>query len=263
MWLHEKRWPDVEKYLRKDDRIIIPVGSTEQHGAHAPLGTDSLAAISVAEDVSKEIGVMVAPPLWFGWSPHHLPLPGSISIRSDILVEMLYDIIRSLSVHGFENFVVLNGHRLANIPWIQIAVEKAQRTLDVKVVIFDPGYMSKEIVDELGFGPLGHADETETSHMLHKYPALVDLDKAKDFEAEEETLYHPDPRDPRDTLCYVPSTKEDTKRLVKTTEDAVVGKPSSASAEKGKEYHEYLVERLITVLRKLKKGAKFVHVGGR
>ncbi|RLF82208.1 creatininase family protein [Thermococci archaeon] len=251
-WLYEMSWSEVEEYLKRDDRIILPIGSTEQHGKFAPLGTDTLAAIALAEDASAQTGVLIAPPLWFGWSPHHLVRPGTITIRAEVLIEVLYDIIRSLAKHGFKKFVVINGHRIVNISWMQIAAERAQRELKVKVVIFDPAYMSKGICDKLGFGPVGHAEEIEISHMVYKYPNLVKLEKARDYAPEEKSLYHVDPRDPRDTLCYVPSTEDDMKALIEASGDSITGRPTLSSAEKGKKYHEHLVSRLIEVLEMLK-----------
>ena len=147
--------------------------------------------------------------------------------------------------------MVINGHRIVNIPWMQIAAERAQRELKVKVVILDPAYMSKEICDELEFGPLGHAEEIEISHMIYKYPNLVKVEKARDYIPQEKPLYHVDPRDPRDTLCYVPSTEEDMKALIEASGDSITGRPTLSSEEKGKKYHDHLVSRLIEVLEML------------
>ena len=249
VWLYELRWPEVQEYLRKDNRIMLPIGSTEQHGKHAPLGTDSLLAIALAEDASDLTGVLIAPPLWFGWSPHHMVAPGTISLRPEVLIELIYDVISSLSRHGFKNFVLINGHRLANIPWMQIVAERAQRNLKVKVVIFDPLYMSLDLRKEVKFGPFGHADDMETSHLLYKYPELVRLDQAKDYIPE--TVVYADPLVPKDTLCYVPSTEEGMRKILEQTGDIIIGTPSQASNEKGKIYHEHLVKRLVELLQSL------------
>ncbi|GAH50166.1 unnamed protein product, partial [marine sediment metagenome] len=206
--LQEMKWPDVKNYLQRDDRVILPVGSTEQHGPWCPIGTDAFSAICLAEDASEETRVIVAPPIWFGCSAHHMALSGTISIRPEVLIEFLYDEIESLARHGFKKFIIINGHRIANLMWMQIAAERAQRKLDVKIIIFDPAFMSKEIVDKLGLGPMGHADDREGSQMLYKYPHLVDVSKAKDYVPEESKLYHIDPIDCRDTLCYVPGIEE-------------------------------------------------------
>lgn len=250
--LQEMKWPEVKDYLAKDDRVIIPVGSTEQHGYWLPLGTDTFTAISLAEDASEKTGVMVTPPNWFGWSPHHMALPGSVSIRPEILIELLYDEIESLAKHGFKNFITINGHRIVNLIWMQIAAERAQRKLGVKVVIFDPAYMQKEIADKLGFGAIGHAEESEGSEMMYKYSDLVDISKARDYVPGETKLYHIDPRDRRDTLCYVPSTEEATRKIAEIS-GGPIGRPLQASAEKGKKLHEYLVSRLVEVIEQLKK----------
>lgn len=207
MKLEELKWPDIENYLKNDKRIIIPIGSTEEHGKWLPLGSDTFAAKVLAEDASLKTGVLVAPPLHFGWTPHHMALSGTISIRAEILIELLYDIICLLNKHGFNKFVCLNGHRIVNLSWIRISAERAQRLLGVKVVIFDPAYMSKEILDKLGFGKIGHAEEIEGSHILYKFPNLVDIKAGKYYIPEEKDLYHEDLRDSRDTLCYMPAVK--------------------------------------------------------
>lgn len=252
MWLQEKSWQDVENYLQHDDRIMMPVGSTEQHGTFAPLGTDTYVAIALAENAGNITGVLATPPLWFGWSPHHLVRPGTISIRAEVLIEVLFDAVKSLADHGFKNFIVINGHRIVNISWMQIAAERAQRELKVNVVIFDPAYMSKEIVRQLDFGPIGHAEEIEISHLLYRHPDLVRLKQAKDHPHQDRPLYHIDPNDDRDTLCYVPSTKEDLEVIFQKTGDTVGGRPTRASAQKGKAYHDHLVRRLLDVLDQLK-----------
>jgi creatinine amidohydrolase len=251
VWLQEKRWQEVKQFLDNGGRLaIVPVGSVEQHGFHLPLGTDSMVAIGLAEDAAKQTNAIVTSPLWFGWSPHHMALPGSISIRPHILSELLFDILSSLTHHGFDRFVIVNGHRIVNIPWIQISAEKAKRELGVTIAIFDPAYMSKEIVDQIGFGPVGHAEEIETSHMLYIMPHLVRMDKAKDFSPPEKKRYYIDPRTPKDTLCYVPSTAKELEQTAKKS-GGVSGRPSLANVEKGKQLHEHLVARLVEVITDL------------
>jgi creatinine amidohydrolase len=253
VWLQEMRWQEIQQFRDTGGSLaVIPVGSVEQHGFHLPLGTDSMVAIRLAEDAAQQTNAIVTSPLWFGWSPHHLALPGTISIRPQILIELLFDVLSSLAAHGFSRFVIVNGHRIVNIPWIQISAEKAQRELAVKVAVYDPAYMSKEIADRLGFGELGHAEEIETSHMLHIMPHLVRMEEARDYPPRERRLYHVDPRIPEDTLCYVPSTAKDLERTAGESGGAS-GRPTMATAEKGKQLHEHLVARLIEVITELNK----------
>lgn len=251
IWLQENSWAELDE-LRKIGKnvIIIPVGSTEQHGYHLPLGTDTMVAMTLAEDAAQQTKTVVAPPLWFGWSPHHMALPGTITFRPEVLIEVLYDIIDSLQVHGFQKFVIINGHRIVNIAWMQVAAEKAQRQLGVKVVLFDPAFMSKDIMDDLQFEAVGHSDEIETSHMLYRHPDLVDMSKAVDNPVLKNSLYSCDPSFTGDTLCYVPSTVKDMKKSIDAA-GGTTGKPSIASAEKGEKYHKHLVNHLIQVIIQL------------
>lgn len=249
VWLQDMTWEDIGTIIDGGCRtILLPFGSTEQHGPHLPLGTDTMVAVTLAEDAARQAGVPVAPPLWFGWSPHHMVLPGTITIRPGILAEMAFDMIESLARHGFERFVLINGHRIVNITWLQIAGERAKRELGVSVVIFDPAYMSKSITASLGWGEVGHAEEIEGSHMMYRYPDLVHMDRAIDNPHPKKDLYSVDPSFGGDTLCYVPSSQAEMKSLTLDSR-GTTGEPSKATAEGGKAYHEHLVKRLVQVIR--------------
>ena len=253
VWLQDCSWRELDEQRQAAKNVvIIPVGSTEQHGNHLPLGTDTMVAMMLAEDAAQQTGVVVAPPLWFGWSPHHMVLPGTITIRPEILTELLYDVIQSLQAHGFRKFIVINGHRIVNISWMQLSAERAQRQLGVKVVLFDPAYMSKELIAKLDFGPVGNSEEIETSQILYKRPDLVHMEKAVDNPVVPHEMYSVDPCFAGDTLCYVPSTAAEQKKAVELA-GGTTGSPSKSCPEKGKVYHEYLVANLVRVIRQLQK----------
>jgi creatinine amidohydrolase len=248
VWLQDLSWQEVDDFRRQETGpILIPVGSVEQHGLHLPVGTDSMVAIRLAEEAAQGSNAIVTPPIWFGWSPHHLALPGTISIRAEVLIEVVFDVFASLATHGFNRFIVINGHRMVNVPWLQIVAERAQRQLDVRVAIFDPAYMSKELGEQLGFGEIGHAEEIESSHMLHIMPHLVRMERATDYAAGESDHYHIDPRSRKDTLCYVPTTAKALGQAAKSS-GGTGGKPSRSSREKGKALHDHLLNRLIEVI---------------
>jgi creatinine amidohydrolase len=111
--------------------------------------------------------------------------------------------------------------------------------------------MSKDIVEELGFGPVGHAEEVETSHMLYRYENLVQMDKAVDNPIEPKDLYSVDPAYSHDTLCYVPSSIKHAKKNAEKS-GGVTGEPTKSSKDKGKIYHEHLVKNLVRVINELK-----------
>jgi len=254
-WLQNLTWEEIKEQIKvAKGTVILPVGSTEQHGPHLPVGTDTMVANTLADAAARRTNVMVAPPLWFGWSPHHMVLPGTITIRPEILIEITSDIIGSLQQHGFDKFIFVNGHRIVNVTWMQIAGERAKRELGVKVVIFDPAFMSKSIIKEMGWGAVGHAEEIEGSHMWYRYPELVKMDRAVDNPHPARELYSVDPSYPDDTLCYVPSSKAEMAPLVEAA-GGTAGEPSKASPEGGKRYHEHLVKRLVEVIETLQQQA--------
>ncbi|MFO8059200.1 MAG: creatininase family protein [Bacillota bacterium] len=248
--LSEMSWEDAREVVSAGGAVVLlPIGSTEQHGRHLPLGTDTYAAIDLTERAAELTGAVVAPPLWYGMSGHHMELPGTMTVRPEILLEFVYDMIRSLASGGFSRFVLVNGHRIANIPWMQLVCERAEREIGgCRTEIFDPAYMSREIGGRLGFGPVGHADEIETSHLLVSRPDLVDMARAEDHPAEEIDLYHVDPREAKDTLAYV-------ARPMNAPEETggVKGSPSRANREKGECYRDHLVRRLVAVIERMRR----------
>jgi creatinine amidohydrolase len=112
MLLENATWLEVEAYLAKDKTrgIIIPIGSTEQHGPNGLIGTDHLCAEFVAQHVGEACDAYVAPTLAYGMSQHHLAFAGSVTLRPSTMTAMIRDIVQSLNVHGFERFFFLNGH---------------------------------------------------------------------------------------------------------------------------------------------------------
>ena len=251
VWLQNLTWEEVQqRAVECKKTIILPVGSTEQHGPHLPVGTDTMVAIALAESAAERTNVLIAPPMWFGWSPHHMILPGTITIRPDVLIEIVYDVIQSLNYHGFDRFIFLNGHRIVNVSWLQIVGEKVKRDLGVTVIIFDPAYMSKTVIGSLGWGKVGHAEEIESSHMWHCYPELVKMERAKDNPHLENPIYHVDPRFPGDTLCYIPSSPDEMKKSALNA-GGTTGEPSKANPEGGRKYHEHLVEKLVATIEQI------------
>jgi len=105
----ELNWMQIEAYLAEDDRLILVIGATEQHGYLSVL-TDLLIPQALAETASEQTGVLIAPPLPFGSSPYFLAYPGTLSLRMSTLLAVLEDLLRSTYRQGFRKYVVLNGH---------------------------------------------------------------------------------------------------------------------------------------------------------
>ena len=109
MRLEELNWMDVEKYLKIDDRLMLVLGSCEQH-AYLSLLTDVKAPLALADAASQRSGVLGAPPLNFGHSPYFLAYPGTISLRISTYMLVVEDIIRSVYGQGFKRILIMNGH---------------------------------------------------------------------------------------------------------------------------------------------------------
>src|SRR3989338_187051 len=151
VWLQENTWKEVEEYLEKQKTVIIPIGSTEQHGPGLPLGLDSYVAISLAEDVAKQTGLLITPPIWFGDSPHHMAFPGTISIRTEILSEYVKDVIRSLAKHGFKNILIINGHKITNLDALHTATRnlKEFELPEIFMAVIDPIKIGFDIANKV------------------------------------------------------------------------------------------------------------------
>jgi len=102
MQLQLSTWPEVEAYLKRSTGIIIPTGSTEQHGPTGLIGTDALTAEVIGRRVGEETGALVAPTVSIGMAQHHMAFKGSITYRPSTLILVVRDMVMSLARHMVE-----------------------------------------------------------------------------------------------------------------------------------------------------------------
>jgi creatinine amidohydrolase len=184
MLLHLCTWQDVEQYLGMSRGIIIPIGSTEQHGPTGLMGTDAICAEVVARGVGEATQALVTPTINVGMALHHLAFPGSISLRPSTLLLVIRDYIFSLARAGFTRFFFINGHG-GNMATLRAAFPETYAALaDAGIANADQvrcrlvnWYMSSEVYklskELYGDQEGSHATPSEVAVTRYIYPDAV------------------------------------------------------------------------------------------
>ncbi len=128
MLLHLSTWPEVEAYLKDHRGIILPIGSTEQHGPTGLIGTDAICAEAIARGVGEATQAVVGPTINVGMALHHTAFPGTISLRPSTLILVIQDYLTSLAQAGFTKFFFINGHG-GNIATLKAAFSETYHTI--------------------------------------------------------------------------------------------------------------------------------------
>ena len=190
-WLNQLTWPQAEEQIKKMPVALVPVGATEQHGRHLPIGTDVFLAEKLASMVSDRTGALVYPSVNFGYSWVWRDRVGTVSMRQPVLLEILKDVVRSVERYGIQMVLFINGHE-ANSATLKYAVREIQDETKVKVLgMFYPGWQQvyQEYMESPTWGGMFHACEFETSLMLATNEELVHMEDAV-REYPERPLYY-------------------------------------------------------------------------
>lgn len=131
MKISEMNWMQVEAYLKRDDRAVLPLGSTEQH-AYLSLSVDSILAERVASEAAAPLGVPVFPVMAYGITPYFMAFPGSITLKLTTYAQVVREILDGLAAHGFRRILVVNGHG-GNSPAAAVIDELARDNPAVRV----------------------------------------------------------------------------------------------------------------------------------
>jgi creatinine amidohydrolase len=233
-------WAEMNQALEMQKVVILPTGSTEQHGRHLPLDVDVFLCESVCLEVGQRIPdkVLVLPPIAYGLNLHHIDFPGTIHIEPEVFIAFCLNITKSVAYHGFKKILLVNGHG-SNAPLIDLIARKT--VLETNSLCAALGYFSlaKAAFDEVKDTPvMAHADEFETSLYLHLAPDRVQMDQAGQGD---------------DVMGkYLSSDSTSSVRFNdywgRWTNLGVHGDARTATAEKGKVIFEAAVSGLIELL---------------
>jgi creatinine amidohydrolase len=263
--------PDVKAYLESKDIVMIPIASMEQHGPHLPLATDTIQADEIARRAGSMAQVLYTPCVWFGYSPQHMYLPGAgtgtITIRPQVLLDVYYDIARSLIFHGFNKLVFVNNHG-SNAKIIEPLLRRIWYDTGAFVVmskLYAERYMGliQDVMENPPDETPGwHSSELETSQVLAHNASLVRMDRAVATRAEQPKWFPqsfvkldgaPDVEFQGYQYFVFPTDHSDF------TPSGVIGNPFRASAEKGERTYELYAQHLADALREFETVSVSVH----
>ena len=228
---------EVETFLAENPVMILPVGSTEQHGFHLPLGTDTILAKALAKKVAQRTNSLIIPALYYGYSWVWHKIPGTITLEQEHFKIVLKDIIKSVERYGTKLLIIINGHD-ANNQSLKYTVREMKYQTDMKILyFFYPKFSEiykKYCESEIQNG-LFHAEEFETSLMLAENDRLVDMTKAVKEYPEYPPLY-----------SYTSEVLGDISK------SGVFGDATAAGREKGEKMFEEFADEICKAVNLLK-----------
>jgi creatinine amidohydrolase len=234
-------WAELDDAIGMQKVVVLPTGSTEQHGRHLPLDVDLFLTESICLEVGRRAAdrVLVLPPIAYGLNLHHIDFPGTIHVEPEVFIAFCLNVTKSVAYHGFEKILLVNGHG-SNAPLVDLIARRT--TLETNSLAAACNYFALcvEEFDKIKDTAVSaHADEFETSLYLHLAPERVQMDKAGAGDDVMGTYLSSDSTSPYARFNDYWS---------RWTNLGVHGDARTATAGKGKVIFETAVTRLIELL---------------
>src|SRR6476646_4305847 len=258
-FLEKMTWPEVEAAQAAGvDAVLLPIGSTEQHGRHMPLDTDCLIArelcrLAAEAGESEGVSLLVAPTLNVTLSWYHMQFPGSMRLSTTTFLQVFREVCDSLAHHGFERLIAVNGHG-GNIAALTVAVNHYFETTGRRVFLVQWWDLASDVLAEVE-GPLIHAEEAETSLALARGQTVYENRATRD--AYDRSAAVKEAGLPWTSFGRYemrgrgPGVIVPMDMLRDITKSGVVGDATKASKELGKRMVAAVVPRIVQVCKDL------------
>jgi creatinine amidohydrolase len=261
-FLERMTWPEVEAARESGvDAVLVPIGSTEQHGRHMPLDTDCFIARELCRrtaELGEEQGVrlLIAPTMNVTLSWYHMQFPGSMRLSTTTFFQVFREVCDSLVQHGFERLLAVNGHG-GNIAALTVAVNHYLETTGRRVFLVQWWDLAADVLSEIE-GPMIHAEEAETSIAIALGQRVLEAEAARDAFDRGRAVKEaglPWTSFGKYALTHKgPGVIVPMDMLRDITESGVVGDATRANRETGERVVAALVPRIVQVAREVARG---------
>ena len=258
-FLERMTWPEVEARIAGGvDAVLVPIGTTEQHGHHMPLDTDcviarSLCARAAELGESEGVSVLVAPTLNVTLSWYHMQFPGSMRLSTTTFLQVFREVCDSLVHHGFERLIAVNGHG-GNIAALTVAVNHYFETTGRRVFLVQWWDLAADVLASVE-GPMIHAEEAETSLALALGQRVLMEEATRDAYDRGQAVKDaglPWTSFGKYAMAHRgPGVIVPMDMLRDITESGVVGDATKATRETGEKVLEVLIPRIVQVAREM------------
>ena len=247
--LWEMTWAELEASIRDIDLVLLPIGATVQHGPNSTFASDALRAYQFSIKIAERLfpRVLVAPAMPFGIAPQHMSFSGTISLTSETFMNVMYEIVESLTEHGFDRFLFVNAHS-GNQGSLEYLLSRIRNKLDIYAAWVSISDLARDVMLPAGQGEqAGHADRNEISQLLYLAPETVRVDSLAAGEALEPEYPFTSAAGP----IYTASTLDDLSA------NGVLGDGRGASYELGERIITTALDRVCAFIDAFTEGDTF------